>query len=84
MPKFVELYLYSACGRNFLVTGHAGIRGNVIADGLACGGTALRFLGPERALVEIHKKDRSLVGQPIWNPMPTSCRDPNAVSNVYL
>jgi len=32
------------------VPGHAGIRGNEIADGLARGGTALRFLGPELAL----------------------------------
>jgi len=34
----------------FWVPGHAGIRGNEIADGLARGGTALRFLGPEPAL----------------------------------
>jgi len=29
---------------------HAGIGGNEIADGLARGGSALRFLGPEPAL----------------------------------
>ena len=33
-----------------MVTGHAGNRGNEIADGLARGGTALRFLGTQRAL----------------------------------
>jgi len=34
----------------YWVPGHAGIRGNEIADGLAMGGSALRFLGPEPAL----------------------------------
>jgi len=34
----------------FWVPGHAGIRDNEIADGLARGGTALRFLGPEPVL----------------------------------
>ena len=34
----------------FWVAGHAGIRGNKIADGLARSGTALRFLRPEPAL----------------------------------
>jgi len=34
----------------FWVPGHAGIRGNEIADGVATGGSALRFLGPEPAL----------------------------------
>jgi len=40
----------------FWVPGHAGIRGNEIADGLARGGTALRFLGPEPAL-EVSRRD---------------------------
>jgi len=34
----------------FWVPAHAGIRGNEIADRLARGGTALRFLGPDPAL----------------------------------
>ena len=34
----------------FWVTGHAGIRGNEIADGLARNGSVLRFLGPDPAL----------------------------------
>ena len=34
----------------FWVPGHAGIQGNEIAGGLARGGSALRFLGPEPAL----------------------------------
>jgi len=50
VPKDVEVYLYPACGGPFWVPGHAGIGGNEIADGLARGGTALRFLGPEPAL----------------------------------
>jgi ribonuclease HI len=34
----------------YWVSGHAGVRGNEIADGLARVGSALRFLGPEPAL----------------------------------
>jgi ribonuclease HI len=34
----------------YWVPGHAAVRGNEIADGLAMGGSALGFLGPEPAL----------------------------------
>jgi hypothetical protein len=34
----------------FWVPGHAGVRGNEIADGIARGGSALRLFGPEPAL----------------------------------
>jgi hypothetical protein len=34
----------------FWVPGHAGVRGNEIADELARGGCVLEFLGPEPAL----------------------------------
>jgi len=34
----------------YWVPGHAGVQGNKIADGLARGGSALRFLGPEPVL----------------------------------
>jgi len=48
----------------FWVPGHAGIRGNEIADGLARGGTALRFLGPKPAQgVSIYKRG-SVAGWP--------------------
>jgi len=44
-----DISIWHAVGL-FWVPGHAGIWGNEIADGLARGGTALRFLGPEPAL----------------------------------
>jgi hypothetical protein len=34
----------------YWVSGHAGVRGNEIAEGLKRGSSALRFVGPELAL----------------------------------
>jgi len=59
----------------YWVPRHTGIRGNEIADGLARGGSALRFLGPEPALGvsrRLTKEARSLVGQPPWGSMAWS------------
>jgi hypothetical protein len=43
----------------FWVPGHAGIRGNEIADGLARGGSALSFFGPEPAL-GVSRRDQQM------------------------
>jgi len=56
----------------FWVPGHAGVRGNEIADGLARGGSALRFHGPEPALGVSRRdlqKARSLADQPARGPI---------------
>jgi hypothetical protein len=50
VPKGLEWYFYRACCRVYWVPGHAGVRGNEIANELARGGSALKFVGPEPAL----------------------------------
>lgn len=45
-----------------ITVGHVRIRGNEIADGLARGGSGLRFLGPELVLgVSRHELQKRLV-----------------------
>jgi hypothetical protein len=44
------VYAILACVGLFWVLGHAGVRGNEIADELARGGSAQRFVGPEPVL----------------------------------
>ena len=75
MPKALnDISIRHAVGL-FWVPGHAGIQGDEIADGLARGGTALRFLGPEPAL-GVSRRDlqegRSLAGQPARGPIARS------------
>jgi hypothetical protein len=55
------------CGGPILDAGHAGVGGNEIADELARGGSAVRFLAPEPALGISWRdiqKTRSRFGQP--------------------
>ena len=47
MPEGVERHLYPACCGAILGPGHAGVRGNEIADRLARDGFGQRFVGPE-------------------------------------
>jgi len=49
------------------VPGHAGIRGNEIAGGLALGGSALRFFGPEPALGISRRDLRKWLGRWLVN-----------------
>jgi hypothetical protein len=65
----------------FWVPGHAGVRGNEIADGLARDGSALRPLGPEPALgvsrCDIRKRLRCwLISQhrAIWRDLDNTLR----------
>jgi len=51
----------------FWVHGHAGIRGNEIADGLARGGFALRFFEPEPALGVSRRDLRKRLGRWLVN-----------------
>jgi hypothetical protein len=46
----------------YCVPGHAGVRGNEIANELARGGSALRFVGPEPALGVSRQDVRLVVG----------------------
>jgi len=69
-----DISIWHAVGL-FWVPGHAGIQGNEIADGLARGGTALRFLGPEPAL-EVSRQDlKKRFGRCLANQHGTQWRD---------
>ena len=59
----------------FWVPGHAGIRGHEIADGIARGGTALRFLGPEPALGVSRRDSQMRLGRWQVNQQGTPWRD---------
>ena len=57
------------------VPGHAGVRGNDIADGLARGGSALGFLGPELAFGVSRSDIRERVSRWLINQQWVSWRD---------
>ena len=59
----------------YWVPGHAGGRGNEIADGLAKGGSALGFLGPEPVLGVSRRVIRTELNQWLINQRWASWRD---------
>jgi ribonuclease HI len=59
----------------YWVPGHAGVQGNVIADGLARGGSASRFLGPEPVLWVSRRVIRTKLNDWLINQHWASWRD---------
>jgi hypothetical protein len=53
--------------RLYWVPGHAGVKGNEIADGLARCGSALGFMGPEPALGVSRQDLRDMISRWLWN-----------------
>jgi hypothetical protein len=59
----------------YWVPGHAGVRGNEIADELARGGSTLGFLGPEPALGVSRRDTQKRLGCCLINQHWASWRD---------
>jgi len=59
----------------FLISEHAGIRGNEIADGIARGGTSLGFLVTERALGFSRRDLQKRLGRWLANQHGAQWRD---------